>query len=298
MPWLGSRTVPAPHPARPNTAPEAWSTPVRRRAHRSLRPGIKLRPRTPLVVGHAPAGPGKRLLADLQLHAGTLKHLLPSRFRRSSQSEVLHLQPNELNQDSPESSPDSRADPDILEARRHILPRSFPPRAARAPAAASMGVDVSTYNMLMDMQHRDITPEDYDMLTRLDSSVQPKTLSPRVLDKRAPTWCVPEASSSEEEMPLPPGAVCPPVPTGSSPDDADAVASSMSELSLSSRSRSLSSRLSGQQCSICMEDLSAGERVRKLPCGHIFHASCVDEWLTRRSNVCPDDGLPVLCAGM
>ena len=42
-----------------------------------------------------------------------------------------------------------------------------------------------------------------------------------------------------------------------------------------------------------MEDLSAGERVRKLPCGHIFHASCVDEWLTRRSNVCPDDGLPV-----
>tara|TARA_B110001452_G_scaffold214846_1_gene185858 strand:- start:501 stop:1088 length:588 start_codon:yes stop_codon:yes gene_type:complete len=147
--------------------------------------------------------------------------------------------------------------------------------------------------MLMDMQHRDITPEDYDMLTRLDSSVQPKTLSPRVLDKRAPSWCVPEASSSEEEMPLPPGAVCPPVPTGSSPDDADAVASSMSELSLSSRSRSLSSRLSGQQCSICMEDLSAGERVRKLPCGHIFHASCVDEWLTRRSNVCPDDGLPV-----
>ena len=70
MPWLGSRTIPAPHPARPNTAPEAWSTPVRRRAHRGLRPGIKLRPRTPLVVGHAPAGPGKRLLADLQLHAG------------------------------------------------------------------------------------------------------------------------------------------------------------------------------------------------------------------------------------
>ena len=31
------------------------------------------------------------------------------------------------------------------------------------------------YNMLMDMQHRDITPEDYDMLSRLDSS-QPQTL--------------------------------------------------------------------------------------------------------------------------
>ena len=69
---------------------------------------------------------------------------MPSRFRRSSQSEVLHLQPNELNQDSPESSPDSRADPDILEARRIILPRSFPPRAEREAAAASMGVDVST----------------------------------------------------------------------------------------------------------------------------------------------------------
>lgn len=268
MPWLGSRTVPAPHPARPNTAPEAWSTPVRRRAHRSLRPGIKLRPRTPLVVGHAPAGPGKRLLADLQLHAGTLKHLLPSRFRRSSQSEVLHLQPNELNQDSPESSPDSRADPDILEARRIILPRSFPPRAEREAAAASMGVDVSTYNMLMDMQHRDITPEDYEMLRRLDSSVQPKTLSPRLLEKRAPCWRVPDTP-----------AVC--VADIADADESSARASAVDE-----------------QCSICMENFVADERVRKLPCGHIFHASCVDEWLTRRSNVCPDDGLPVLCAGM
>ena len=38
--------------------------------------------------------------------------------------------------------------------------------AQREAAAVSFGVDVSTFNMLMDMQHRDITPEDYDTLRR------------------------------------------------------------------------------------------------------------------------------------
>ena len=86
--------------------------------------------------------------AALSCSSGALKRLLPPRFRRTSGSEVLHLQPNELNQSSPESSPesspDTRADLAVLEARRIVLPRSFPPRAEREAAAASMGVDVTT----------------------------------------------------------------------------------------------------------------------------------------------------------
>ena len=30
-----------------------------------------------------------------------------------------------------------------------------------------------------------------------------------------------------------------------------------------------------------MEALVPGEKVRKLPCGHIYHAGCIDEWLIK-----------------
>ncbi|XP_072979219.1 E3 ubiquitin-protein ligase ATL6-like [Typha angustifolia] len=41
-------------------------------------------------------------------------------------------------------------------------------------------------------------------------------------------------------------------------------------------------------CAICLEELVAGEEVKVLPlCEHVFHASCADQWLAERSNVCP-----------
>jgi E3 ubiquitin-protein ligase ATL41 len=34
------------------------------------------------------------------------------------------------------------------------------------------------------------------------------------------------------------------------------------------------------QCSICLNVVREGDKVRKLPaCGHIFHARCIDRWL-------------------
>ena len=47
-----------------------------------------------------------------------------------------------------------------------------------------MGVDTTTYVTLLSMQHRDITPEDYDVLQRLDENSQKKTLSQRALAER------------------------------------------------------------------------------------------------------------------
>uniref|UniRef100_A0A0B6ZUE4 RING-type domain-containing protein n=1 Tax=Arion vulgaris TaxID=1028688 RepID=A0A0B6ZUE4_9EUPU len=38
-------------------------------------------------------------------------------------------------------------------------------------------------NFLISLQHRDLTPEDYDMLLRLDDTVKPKTVSESVLEK-------------------------------------------------------------------------------------------------------------------
>lgn len=44
--------------------------------------------------------------------------------------------------------------------------------------------------------------------------------------------------------------------------------------------------LLGQECSICMEEFDEGDDMRSLPCCHIFHQECIDDWLTRKT-LCP-----------
>lgn len=39
-------------------------------------------------------------------------------------------------------------------------------------------------------------------------------------------------------------------------------------------------------CQICMEDFEEGDELRTLPCFHLFHAKCIDQWLKEKS-VCP-----------
>lgn len=41
------------------------------------------------------------------------------------------------------------------------------------------------------------------------------------------------------------------------------------------------------ECSICLDDFAPGQRVRQLPCGHIFHSTCIARWLVERNAVCP-----------
>lgn len=40
-------------------------------------------------------------------------------------------------------------------------------------------------------------------------------------------------------------------------------------------------------CSICLEDIKKGERMRVLSCGHKYHLPCVDNWLLRKC-YCPN----------
>ncbi|KAL0579864.1 hypothetical protein V5O48_002111 [Marasmius crinis-equi] len=41
------------------------------------------------------------------------------------------------------------------------------------------------------------------------------------------------------------------------------------------------------ECAICLSEFEKGDRVRVLPCHHIFHMEEVDEWLIHRKKLCP-----------
>ena len=47
---------------------------------------------------------------------------------------------------------------------------------------APTDIDLQLVNLLIALQTRDVTPEDYDMLLQLDESIAPKTLSENILD--------------------------------------------------------------------------------------------------------------------
>ncbi|XP_072925045.1 RING finger protein 11-like isoform X2 [Hemitrygon akajei] len=47
-----------------------------------------------------------------------------------------------------------------------------------------------------------------------------------------------------------------------------------------------------KECVICMMDFEYGDPIRFLPCMHIYHMECIDEWLMR-SFTCPSCMEPV-----
>ena len=47
------------------------------------------------------------------------------------------------------------------------------------------------------------------------------------------------------------------------------------------------------RCAVCMEPFVLGDRVRTLPCLHVFHSRCIDQWICLRGK-CPIDQNPCL----
>jgi len=269
MTLLGSVSLTRPHTSCvPLALPEAWSAPRRRPASRRRSLGWKTRPRTPVLLGPAEcatfsiSGP-RRLWADLQHHAGALRRFLPLRWR-TARTTVLVLSPGDTEDTMRRSSEDS------FEDMRLSSPSSPPRRSGIRPAgadcdaaAAAMGVDARTYSMLMDLQHRDITPEDYETLQGLDAATTPKTVPRATLQKIAPCWSIAERGGPCKTVDCCDGATC--------------VTPAQDE-----------------RCCICLELFRGGESVRRLPCRHMFHTRCIDEGLVCHSHICPEDGLSVM----
>lgn len=46
------------------------------------------------------------------------------------------------------------------------------------------------------------------------------------------------------------------------------------------------------ECRLCLEDYVEGETLRSLPCGHVFHAECIDRWLAGKRRQSADCGPP------
>lgn len=43
----------------------------------------------------------------------------------------------------------------------------------------------------------------------------------------------------------------------------------------------------GESCAICIDDFVVGENVRRLRCGHLFHAECISRWILQSVAGCP-----------
>jgi len=93
-----------------------------------------------------------------------------------------------------------------------------------------------TYGQLMELCNRELTPEDYEMLLRLDETVQKKTLEDDAINRL------------EEKL----------------------IEQKTEEL-----------------CSVCMCEFEIGDKVKKLPCTHEFHADCIRPWFANHSQSCP-----------
>ena len=48
-------------------------------------------------------------------------------------------------------------------------------------------------------------------------------------------------------------------------------------------------------CCVCQEKFQIGDELRILPCEHVYHTKCVDQWLVENQRICPQCRKEVVC---
>lgn len=105
----------------------------------------------------------KRLYCHLPSQSTYKESDIPSKNNKSSNETRSKLKPHTAN---------SNDRPAPVQNLRFALQQSN----------AAPDLDTALVNVLINLQHRELTPEDYDLLLQLDNSVAPKTIDKKLLD--------------------------------------------------------------------------------------------------------------------
>ncbi|KAH6785276.1 RING/U-box superfamily protein, partial [Perilla frutescens var. hirtella] len=100
---------------------------------------------------------------------------------------------------------------------------------------------------------------------------------------------VPTASMTDEEinaLPVHKYKVSGPQGVGASVQQASSSASVEKKQDLPNPQAGSKASDDDLTCSVCLEQVTAGELIRSLPCLHQFHVNCIDPWL-RQQGTCP-----------
>jgi hypothetical protein len=138
--------------------------------------------------------------------------------------------------------------------------------------ASELGLeDGPMYERLLAILEGDeILPEDYELLSLLDDMNERKTLDESDISQ-FPIFVIGNDNSC---------------------DNADIDNKTSDESDSTSDSGDRKSFLCGNtKCDICLNEfceLPSGTEIRRLPCDHVFCKACIDDWLTQRSQKCPN----------
>eukprot|EP01135_Chromosphaera_perkinsii_P008740 Nk52_evm73s1444 gene=Nk52_evmTU73s1444 len=128
--------------------------------------------------------------------------------------------------------------------------------------------------IISDIQNRELTVEDYQLLLQLDKpgNTTASRLTKKQVDK------IPTVLYGMSSYPVRAGGASL-IPT----------VAGNSRLQGANEGREMN-----VTCGVCNSEISTGNRVKKLPCNHWFHLACIDQWLVDRRDECPIDGIQVV----
>ena len=153
-----------------------------------------------------------------------------------------------------------------------------------APAASQdMTQAAATESKAQESEAKPISSEAKGRESKLDESKQEDSKQQESKQQESK----PQESRAQEMIPQPSKsqALEPRASTGAEPERTPEEIEDDDQIQMAVPTEMLANP--GDSCAICIDTLEDDDDVRGLTCGHAFHASCVDPWLTSRRACCP-----------